>query len=232
MQKILLINAKGGCGKSTIACSLAAYYSSMGVAVVLTDYDPQASATSWLKRRPSDAPSVSGIAGYDTGDNVTRSWQMRLPPNTEKVIIDSPAGLSGIALAAMVDRADTVLIPVLPSPIDIHATAHFIEALLLTGKARLQNKRIGVVANRIRQNTRVYSDLERFLSTLRLPLVTRLRDTQNYVQAFQAGLGIHELPASRTTADRVHWTPLIKWLNDPEHDYSGRTADAPARGVS
>lgn len=232
MQKILLINAKGGCGKSTITCCLAAYYASAGVSVAVTDYDPQASATSWLKRRPADAPAITGIAGFDTGDGVTRSWQMRLPADTEKVIIDSPAGLSGIELTDMVCKADTILIPVLPSPIDIHATAHFIEALLLTGRARLESKRIGVIANRIRKNTKVYADLERFLATLRLPLVTRLRDTQNYVRAFQAGLGINELGGSKAVADRVHWAPLVKWLEQGANAGKQETTSSSARIVS
>jgi len=51
--------------------------------------------------------------------------------------MDAPAGVSGFRLAEFVQRVDTVIVPVLPSPIDIHATTDFIKDLLLVGKASI-----------------------------------------------------------------------------------------------
>ncbi len=213
MYRVLVVNAKGGCGKTTLATNLASYYASRDQITTLIDYDPQGSSIRWLGRRPADSPVIHGIAAFETKrTDVTRTWQLRLPPQTERVVVDAPAGLNGVEVADYVRQADFILIPVLPSPIDIHATAHFIQDLLLAGKARAQNKKLAVVANRIRENTRIYRSLERFLNTLHLPFVARLRDTQNYVTAVQDGIGIHELRPSRAKRDREQWAPLIAWL--------------------
>lgn len=48
MKTITIINAKGGCGKSTIAMSMAAGLSLKGHRVLLMDLDPQAQITQWL----------------------------------------------------------------------------------------------------------------------------------------------------------------------------------------
>ena len=48
MNIITVINAKGGCGKSTIAMSLASGLARYGHRVLLMDLDPQAQVTQWL----------------------------------------------------------------------------------------------------------------------------------------------------------------------------------------
>jgi chromosome partitioning protein len=111
-----------------------------------------------------------------------------------------------------VKRAETIIIPVLPSPIDIRAASHFIRDLLLVGKVSRKQTRIAVVANRVRENTRVYHTLEKFLTSLKIPFVTTLRDTQNYIRAEERGLGIFELAPSSVAQDVEQWEPLLKWL--------------------
>lgn len=80
-----------------------------------------------------------------------------------------------------------IIIPVLPSPIDIHAVSRFIADLLLEGHVRQRGVRLGVVANRVKENTRVFQALERFLTTLNMLFVIHLRDTQNYVHTAERG---------------------------------------------
>jgi len=128
------------------------------------------------------------------------------------VIMDAPAGVAGLQLGDYVQRVDCILVPVLPSPIDIHAAAHFIQDLLLLGKVRPAGVRLAVVANRVRENTRVFRDLQRFLLALNVPFVATLRDSQNHIRAAEQGLAIHELEASRSLPDRERWAPLIQWL--------------------
>ena len=103
----------------------------------------------------------------------------------------------------------------LPSPIDIQATAHFIKDVLLIGKARKRQINVAVVANRVRRNTLMYNQLERFLFTLKIPFVTSLRDTQNYSKAIEQGVGVQEIHHSRGRVDRQQWAPLINWLDLP-----------------
>lgn len=205
MRTIMLLNAKGGCGKSTIASNLASYYAwEEEKAVAIVDFDPQRSSLEWLAARPVDAPEIIGIDGTAAGAKV--------PRNVDVVIYDVPAGLRGTELTAMVRKAETLIIPVLPSPIDIRAAAHFIHELLLVGKVSRKQTKLAVVANRVRENTLVYHKLEKFLSSLKIPFVATLRDTQNYIHAEERGLGIFEMAPSSVAQDREQWEPLIKWL--------------------
>lgn len=231
LQRILVLNAKGGCGKTTLATNLAGYYAREGRTTALLDYDPQGSSMKWLSLRESEHNAIHGIAAFQRRRDVTRAFQMRLPTEAERVIMDAPAGVAGLALADYVQRVDTILVPVLPSPIDIHAAAHFIQDLLLIGKVRARGVRVGIVANRVRENTLVYKDLERFLATLKLPLVATLRDSQNHIRAAEQGLGIHELERARTTADRQRWTPLIDWLEVAAEGQAPRQASAQLAGI-
>lgn len=226
MRKIMLLNAKGGCGKSTLATNLASYYASQGKSVVIADFDRQGSSMEWLEQRPQDRPPIRGIA----------AWRdpVRVPRSTDYVIMDVPAGAHGSDLTALVRRAQTVIIPVLPSPTDIRAAAHFIHEALLVGKIVRDETRLAVVANRVRENTsiqntmenvlnrmsisystlntQIYHNLERFLSRLRIPFIATLRESQNYLVADARGLGIFDLNRSQVTRDTEQWEPLLKWL--------------------
>ena len=139
---------------------------------------------------------------------------MRVPPQTERMIIDAPAGVTGHELIDLIRLVDTIIVPVLPSSIDIHAVTRFIEELLVVGRVRQQGLNVAVVANRVKKNTLTYRALERFLKTLKLPFITTLRDTQNYVHATERGLGIHEMWDKRTDNDKAQWRPLVRWLED------------------
>ncbi|MBL4763353.1 MAG: ParA family protein [Gammaproteobacteria bacterium] len=214
VQRIVVTNAKGGCGKTTIATNLAGYFASCHRKTVLFDYDPQGSSMHWLKQRSDDLLPVHGIAAARAGAAVTRSWQLRLPVGTEKIISDTPAGLSGIELVDMVQRADAILIPVCPSPIDIHACARFVRDLLIVGKARSYGVRIGVIANRVKPNTLTYVALKKFLDTMKIPFITSLRDTQNYSKAAERGISVHELRAPKIEKDIEQWAPVYSWLRE------------------
>jgi len=215
MQRIIVINTKGGCGKTTIATNLASLYAGQGFVTALMDYDPQGSSTRWLKLRPKDKQDVHGINAHQRQSmQATRAWQMRLPAETERLIIDAPAGVAGETLHNFVQQVDTILIPVLPSPIDIHSATAFIKDLLLIGKVRSFGVRVGVIANRTRKNTLVYQSLERFLTSLNLPFITSLRDTQHYVHAFERGIGIQEMWDKRVEQDKISWDPIINWLEN------------------
>lgn len=212
-RRILVMNAKGGCGKTTIATNLAAYYAQQQT-TMLVDYDPQGSSMRWLKQRSETRARVVGMRGGEGSyrPNVTRTWLMH-NPDYQRTIIDAPAGVSGHNLVRLVQQADTILVPVQPSPIDIAATADFIRDLLLDGKVRGLGIRLGVVANRVKANTRVFLSLQRFLRNLGLPFVGVLRDAQNYMSAAEEGMGIHELMPSQARKDIQQWQSILNWLD-------------------
>jgi len=219
MHKITLMNSKGGCGKTTIATNLAAYYARKGISTCLIDHDPQGSSINWLSRRSENSPPIYGFVASDKKMSLVNSEQGQPPADMQVAIIDSPAGvaLDDATLKALIKNTDTLLLPVLPSPIDIHACAHFIEKLLIQGGAKengLKLSNIGIVANRVKSNTVSYRALRKFLDRLGIPFVATLNDAQNYLFANENGLGIHELNKSRNVRDQGQWAELIQWLDN------------------
>jgi chromosome partitioning protein len=218
----LVINPKGGSGKTTVATNLASYFAANGMTTALMDYDAQGSTMNWLRLRPTHARTIHGAnaAPQKTG---LRTLGMHVPAGTQQLIIDAPAGTSGLVLQDMLSRAHCILIPVAPSPIDIHATANFIRDLLLTGKIRVNNIRLGVVANRVRKANPVYQPLERFLNALNLPLLARISDSEVFVTAAETGIGIFEMDFAVSATERGQFLPVAEWVD--------RVAVAPARPV-
>ena len=212
MQRIVVLNPKGGSGKTTIATNLAARYAAAGKCSVLMDLDPQGSSVRWLKKRPSEMTPIHGIAAFERSGSMTRSYQLRIPQDCDVVIVDTPAALEPQRLPEITRGADAVLVPVMPSEIDIHAAAKCIADLLLVGRVSRSQGRIGIIANRVRSNTLITQALLRFLNSLDIPLVATLRDTQNYVRSTQIGAGIHEMPSWQVRRDLEDWQQLGAWL--------------------
>jgi chromosome partitioning protein len=212
MQRIVVLNPKGGSGKTTIASNLAACYAASGERPALMDLDPQASSTRWLRKRPADQPPIHGIAAFERSAAVTRSWQMRVPAHCRTVVIDTPAAVDPHALPDLTRGIDAVLVPVMPSDIDIHATAKCIADLLLVAKIRRAEKRIGIIANRVRMNTRVSQSLTRFLASLDIPLIATLRDSQSYLRSAEIGVGVCEMPRWQVQQELPQWQQILAWL--------------------
>ncbi len=225
MQRIVVLNTKGGAGKTTVATNLAAWFASTGQNVALMDLDPQGSSTRWLRKRAAEYQPIHGIAAHERSTNVTRSWQLRVPAECSTVVVDTPAAIVSQSLPEITRGADAILVPVMPSENDIHASAKCIADLLLVAKIRRSERRIGIIANRVRINTLVSQSLMRFLASLDIPLITTLRDTQNYVRSAELGIGVHEMPRWRVFKDLADWEPLTEWLQ-PTSASSGFTANS------
>jgi chromosome partitioning protein len=215
MQRIVVLNPKGGSGKTTIAINLASYLATRRHTPVLMDFDPQGSSLRWVrKRRPAQAP-IHAIAAFEKDSRTTRAFQLRVPDVATHVIVDTPAAFDPRQLPDMTRDADKILVPVLPSDIDIHACSRCIRDLLLVAKIRRDEDRIGVIANRIRRNTLTYQSLIRFLHTLGIPIVATIRDSQNYVRGAELGIGVHEMKSYVAHEDVAQWIPLVEWLDRP-----------------
>jgi chromosome partitioning protein len=208
----LVINPKGGSGKTTVTTNLASYFAAAGAGVTIMDYDPQASSLAWLQSRKSSLPRIHGANAAPQRGMRLRGIEMHVPAGTEHLIIDAPAGASGLLLQEMLSRADSILIPVAPSAIDIHATANFIRDLLLGGRIRTRNIRLGVLANRVRNSMQAYPPLERFLGVLNLPLVGRLGDSDVYVRAAETGVGVFEMDPLASDTEREQLRPVAQWV--------------------
>jgi chromosome partitioning protein len=211
MRSILLLNPKGGSGKTTLATNLAVYFALKGKSVALVDFDPQGSSIDWLAERPADRPTIKGVAAREGG--------VRIPSKMDYVIMDAPAGLHGEMVSSLVRRAQTLLVPVVPSPIDLRAAIRFHDELMRMSALHKRRVAIATVANRVRENSTNRDLLEDFLRSLKLPdgrklpFVACIRSSQNYLRAAERGLGIFEGAPSLVGHDTELWRPLFKWLN-------------------
>ncbi|TVS10123.1 MAG: chromosome partitioning protein [Wenzhouxiangella sp.] len=212
MRTIAVINAKGGCGKTTIATSLASALAWEGHAVALADMDPQRSASDWLGQRPEDYPALSGI---DAGSGT------RPLGDIDTLIIDTPAGLAGNELEQIIKRAQTVLVPVLPSPVDMRAAWRFLSHLQDLRAVRNRDTALGLIANRVRPHTIIYRELTGFLDGFRVPVVGQLRDSMNYVRSFEKGLAVADLPPYLAWQDWEEWETVLTWIRSKNSQGKG-----------
>lgn len=212
MNTTLVITPKGGAGKTTVAINLASYFAATNVPTTLMDYDPQGSSLNWLRSRAPQAVWIHGANAAPRRGGRLRSFEMYVPPETRQLIIDAPAGASGVVVQQMLDRAHCIIVPVMPSVIDLHATESFIKQLLATRGVRESYSRVGVVANKVRRSMPVYQPLERFLSSLNLKLLARLIDSDLYLKAAETGLGIFEIDTALSVTERKQFMPIVEWV--------------------
>lgn len=213
MKRLLILNSKGGCGKTTIATNLAGYYASSGTPAALLDYDPQGSSKRWLELRPESLPKIHGVfAGKPTQMGMTRSFALRVPQETKRIIIDTPASMKRLEMTEMLRSASAIIVPVLPSAIDRHVTLDFLKELTALCRQMAVEIPLGIVANRVRLNTRSFANLREILEHLEIPMVAYLRDTQSYVRAAEEGCAVVELKDSSLKKEMLQWRALIYWL--------------------
>jgi len=205
MQTILVINPKGGAGKTTLSTNLAGFLAWRGDTVTLGDMDRQQSALHWLSIRSADLPAIHG---WDArGDDLAKP-----PHGTDFLILDAPAGIHGKELSNALKHANKVLVPVQPSLFDIWATSEFFDALKEHKALRHHHVDIGVVGMRVDPRTRAAATLQHFFEKYELPVITNLRDAQIYIQAAAMGATLFDLQRSHSEKELEHWLPLIDWV--------------------
>lgn len=204
-KTILVVNPKGGSGKTTLATNLAGYFAQRGEQVVLADFDRQLSASDWLQRRPDTYPSIIGWNG-----KVARGALAKIDPDW--IVIDAPAGVHGEKLDDAIDRSDLVLVPVVPSAFDTAATEKFFTMVQQVKSIKKGQQQVALVGMRVDSRTLSAAELGLFLDEADFPVLTNLRATQNYVFCAQAGLSIFDLPQWRAEIDIEQWRPLLRWI--------------------
>jgi chromosome partitioning protein len=211
MKTTLVINPKGGAGKTTVAINLASYFATSGIPTTVMDYDPQGSSLNWLRSRPIDAPKIHGANAAPGKFGQLRSFEMYVPPETRHLIIDPPAGASGVLLHQLLDRANAILVPLVPSIIDLHATGNFLRELMAMGRMKTGNIRVAVVANKVRRSMPSYPPLFELLDALGLKLLARLIDSDVYMKTAESGAGIFEMNAV-ASAECKQFLPIAEWV--------------------
>ena len=212
LHKIVVLNPKGGSGKTTLAFNLAGYLAATGRKVAIIDMDPQGSSMRWLRNRSPDLPTIVGIPADVSFKDESGDRCIVVPREIDCIVVDAPAGVPGDRLIDFTCGAHAIFVPVLPSDLDIHAASRLISDLLLKAQVSRRNQRLCVVPNRVRERTVAYQQLCRFLDRLAITVVGLVRDSQNYVWAAKNGTCIHEMPSSRVGKDRELWQAISQWL--------------------
>ena len=205
MRSILVVNPKGGSGKTTIATNLAGFFAAHGKRIVLADMDRQQSAANWLARRPETVPHIKAWTA-DTDKKDIKSYAAHW------TIIDSPAGVHGEKLTNLLRRVELLVVPVSPSVFDIEATKNFLAELRAEKPVKKGESQVAVIGNRVDARTLVADELETFLASLELPILTYLRDTQNYIHCARDGHSLFDVAPSRVEHDLEQWKPVGRWL--------------------
>jgi chromosome partitioning protein len=223
-RRVLVINGKGGCGKTTIATNLAVAYAHRNHRVALVDNDPQASSTYWAEQRSPDLKPIHLVPAHERANMYqTQTFHNRLAPDIDRIIIDGHSNARDRDLQSLLRQADVVLIPLLPSSIDIRAGGRFITNLLTHRVFRNDPRPVGVIANRVQPNTQTHDKLNHFLGCLDVPAVATFRDSPVYTEGAELGQGVVDMKSSRAARKETPaWLQLIDWI-DSQPKASART---------
>lgn len=203
MRSVLVANPKGGAGKTTLATNLTGYFANQKKTVTLCDLDRQQSSLRWMAFRDQ---ALSPVTGYFAGNQIA----LNLPAESDWVVIDAPAGLQGYKLADCLRTVDKIIVPLVPSIFDMAATEDFLNSI--RNDMRGRRGAIGIVAMRVDPRTKAAGMLEEFLKHFDIPIITYLRNTQNYVNVAAQGMTVFDPPRARNKRDLEQWEPLIDWL--------------------
>jgi chromosome partitioning protein len=212
MKTTLVINPKGGAGKTTVATNLASYFATQGIPCTLMDYDPQGSSLNWLRLRSQEAPRIHGANAAPEKFGRLRSFEMYVPPQTRELVIDAPAGVCGVLLHEMLERASSIVVPLVPSSIDLHATGNFLREILAMRRLQSSGVRMAVVANKVRRTMPAYPPLQELLDSLGLKLLGRLVDSDIFMKAAESGCGIFEMNPGIALAECRQFRPIVEWI--------------------
>ena len=203
MPVIAVANPKGGVGKSTLSTNIAGYFASKAHAVMLGDADRQQSSKLWLGLRPAAARPIQSWAVHD--------GIAKPPKGMTHVVLDTPGGLHCSTLKDVMKVANKIIVPLQPSVFDIFATRAFLDQLAQSSKAA--QVQVGVVGMRVDARTIAADKLQEFVSSLGLPVLGYLRDTQNYIHLAARGLTLWDVAPSRVEKDIEQWQALCAFLD-------------------
>lgn len=206
MRTVLVASSKGGVGKTTIATHLAAHAAVSGKRTVLVDADPQQSSTRWAERRAELEHAVLPVDGSG------KRWDKHVPTDAQRLVIDAPAGSTADSLAAMLEAADSLVVPVLPSTLDIDATVPFLNAVAKHERVRRGDLRVALVANRLKPWTNASQQAVALLRQWPYPVAAELRDSQAYVMLVGLGRSLFDYQSQHVRDHQQDWEPLLKWL--------------------
>lgn len=222
MLRILIANSKGGCGKTTVTTTLAGYFARQGCKVVLYDSDPQGSSSAWCAQRSAQLAPVQALASNDPSHGLAPGWLLRIPTDADVLLFDTPAGLRAHEFEQFARHADALVIPMVPSPIDVRASLAFIDRVRRMDVVRNGRLRVALIANRLRTRTVAARQLDVTLERLTAAALARVRDAQVYVGMADLGQSIFDATGKMVEGHQQDWTALLEWLERRRQECASR----------
>lgn len=200
-RHVAVINWKGGCGKTTVALTLATAFAASGLKTTLADCDRQKTAMLWRELRPKGHAKVSVV-----------DWRKdfgAMPQGTQRLIVDCPPSLRVKSVREIISECDVIVVPLLPSIFDETATVRFLDRLDKIKKVRKGKKPVLLVANRYRDGRKSSQRLEQFAQANELTLAARIPDRTLYTDLAERGLTVFDLTTKAAIEQQQAWIALM-----------------------
>lgn len=184
---ISVANQKGGTGKTTVSMNLAAGLSKQG-RVLIIDADPQGSASQWCSLSTDEKPFPVSV--ISVGANLPREVA-RFAKDYDFIVIDCPPTLESGVMQSALETSDSVVIPVLPSPVDLWASIRIADAI---ETAKLRNRKLKpyIVINQLEPRSALSKQMQEALEEFDIPaLKATIRRRAIYRNAAIDGVSVY-----------------------------------------
>ncbi len=204
-KKVLIINRKGGAGKSTFAIATASFYSHHNVKTEIIDLDSQGTCYFWGNK-------ADGVrtTKFLPSSNVPFSLALRLEANTKITVIDSPSNFSQFEMEKYISMVDKIIFPVQPSPIDVHSMLGFVKDLI--NSPTFKNKKIDLafVITRGKKSKKGEDFVHKVLKHMKYPLLGTMTENQAYQNMFSEK---DSFLIEQPQLDHELWQNVRRWLD-------------------
>jgi chromosome partitioning protein len=198
MPVLAFLNQKGGVGKTTLATNVATALALQKQKVLFIDADQQGSALDWSAARKGEL--LFPVVGLPK-DTLHREIPT-LGASYDWVVIDGPPRVYNVAKSAIA-AADTVVIPVQPSPYDVWAAKEIVDLITEVRVIKADLKAVFAVNRKI-VGTAIGRDVAAALASYPVPVLeTAISQRVGFAESAAAGQTVLETDANGPGAEEI-----------------------------
>lgn len=197
---IAVANQKGGSGKTTVSMQLAGAIARRGDRVLVVDADPQGTATRWAASAADDNPFPAAVVGLSAAHEKVHREVKKFIHDYGYIIIDCPPAADSPVPQSALLIADLVLVPIIPSPLDMWAAVGIRQVIFNVGDIN-EGLVSRLVLNQCQPNTTLTQETLEVLPEFGIELAkTQLRHRQVYRQCAVFGQTVHDFGSKAAAA--------------------------------